>query len=509
MSTFIVMGSTLVSRLFGFVRIAVVGAIYGAGGEADVLNAVFTIPNNLRKLMAEGALSSAFIPVLSRSLVQDPGGERSRKIVGNIFTFQLLIIVPLLIGSVLFAPRLVRLILDFPDPERILLSTRLFRWMIHYLLLVSVSAVMMGVINAHSGFFIPAVTPILFSVAVISSILLFHDHLGAFAMVVGVLVGGVVQILFQLPTLLRYGYSLGLDFRFRNPDFIHVMKQWLPVVATASVYTINEQIAIRFSTALEVGSASAMSNALVFWQLPFGIFSASITTVLFPRMSRQAGLEDLQGLKATLEYGFQYLILLLVPSAIFLSLLGEEVIAVALQRGIFTAENTLITARVLRGFNWGLLPVGAFNFFQRYFYSRDDFRTPLHSAVFVCITDIALSLWLKETPLRVTGLAVANSLAFAGGLVIMYHQASRSLGGLDGKKILMTFGKTLVSAAPAAVFLRAYLLYTGDWWRAGSTGRNLGLLAAAGLGALGILGVMFRLVGMEVLSVFRKKEARE
>ena len=351
MSTFIVMGSTLVSRLFGFVRIAVVEAIYGAGGEADVLNAVFTIPNNLRKLMAEGALSSAFIPVLSRSLVQDPGGERSRKIVGNIFTFQLLIIVPLLIGSVLFAPRLVRLILDFPDPERIQLSTRLFRWMIHYLLLVSVSAVMMGVINAHSGFFIPAVTPILFSVAVISSILLFHDHLGAFAMVVGVLVGGVVQILFQLPTLLRYGYSLGLDFRFRNPDFIHVMKQWLPVVATASVYTINEQIAIRFSTALEVGSASAMSNALVFWQLPFGIFSASITTVLFPRMSRQAGLEDLQGLKATLEYGFQYLILLLVPSAIFLSLLGEEVIAVALQRGIFTAENTLITARVLRGFN--------------------------------------------------------------------------------------------------------------------------------------------------------------
>ena len=469
LSTLVVMGSTLLSRLFGFVRIAAVGAIFGAGGEADVLNAVFTIPNNLRKLMAEGALSSAFIPVLSKSLVLDPTGERSKKIVRNIFSFQLVVLLPLLLLSVVFAPTVVRFILDFPEPERLLLSTRLFRWMIHYLLLVSISAVIMGVINARSSFFIPAVTPILFSVAVISSILLFHEHLGPFAMVVGVLAGGLAQVVFQLPKLFSYGYDLVPDFRFRNPEFLHVMRQWLPVVTAASVYTINEQIAIRFSTALEVGSASAMSNALVFWQLPFGIFSAVITTVLFPRMSRKAGLNDFEGLRSTMEYGFNYLIILLVPAAVFLSIMGKEVISVALQRGNFTWNHTLLTARVLTGFNWGLLSVGAFNFFQRFFYSRDDYRTPLYAAVFVCAEDVLLSLWLKETHLRVTGLAIANSLAFTAGLAIMYRSASAALGGMNGRGILLTAVKTAAAVAPGAVFLKVFLAVTGEWWRAGST----------------------------------------
>jgi putative peptidoglycan lipid II flippase len=300
--TVVVMVSTAISRLFGFVRIALIGAIFGASGAADVLNAVFTIPNNLRKLMAEGALSSAFIPVLSRSIVQDTTGERARKIVRLILTFQFVVLTPVLLACVVFSPQVVRTILDFQDPQKMALASGLFRWMIHYLLLVSVSAVFMGVINAHSGFFVPAITPILFSVAVISSVVLLHHALGPFAMAAGVLAGGLAQVVFQSPKMRSLGYSFAPAFDFGNSDFVKVMRLWLPVVATASVYTINEQIAIYFATGLEDGSASAMSNALVFWQLPFGIFSASITTVLFPRMSRQAGAGDAAGLAATLEY---------------------------------------------------------------------------------------------------------------------------------------------------------------------------------------------------------------
>jgi putative peptidoglycan lipid II flippase len=334
------MVSTTVSRLFGFVRIAVIGAIFGASGTADVLNAVFTVPNNLRKLMAEGALSSAFIPVLAKSIVQDTTLTRAKKIVSSILGFQFIVLVPVLLVSVVFSPLVVRAILDFQDPAKIELAADLFRWMIHYLLLVSISAVFMGVINAHSSFLVPAITPVLFSVAVISSVVLLHRMFGPFAMVIGVLAGGLAQVLFQAPKMRNLGYGWKPGFDFKNPDFVKVMKLWLPVVATASVYTINEQIAIRFATGLEDGSASAMSNALVFWQLPFGIFSASITTVLFPRMSRQAGAGDTVGLKTTLEYGLRYLILLLVPAAVILSFLAKEIIAVALQRGNFLPENT-------------------------------------------------------------------------------------------------------------------------------------------------------------------------
>ena len=514
----VVMVSTAVSRLFGFVRIALIGAIFGASGTADVLNAVFTIPNNLRKLMAEGALSSAFIPVLSRSLVQDASGGRARKIVRLILSFQFLVLVPVLLACVFFSLPIVNAILDFQDPGKMELASRLFRWMIHYLLLVSVSAVLMGVINAHSSFLVPAITPILFSVAVISSVVLLHGTFGPFAMVIGVLAGGIAQVAFQTPKIKALGYSFRPAGDFRNPDFLTVMKLWLPVVATASVYTINEQIAIRFATALEEGSASAMSNALVFWQLPFGIFSASITTVLFPRMSRQAGAGDTAGLTATLEYGLRYLILLLVPAAVVMSFLAREIVAAALQRGAFLPANTILTAKVLVVYNTGLLSVGAFNFLQRFFYARENYKTPLVSAFIVCIVDVALSFVLKETSLRVAGLALANTISFSLGLLIMWFQAQSNLrktpqgaseggtaAGLRTGFVLRTLAESFAASAPAAAFMFFCLRYAGPFWQEGSSVRALGWLGLAGGGACAIILIMYRVMKIDILmSMFRR-----
>ena len=506
-STIIVMVCTFLSRLFGFVRIAVVGAIFGASGEADVLNAVFTIPNNLRKLMAEGALSSAFIPVLSKSIVQNP--TQTRRIVQNILSFQGLVLVPMLILSVVFAHPIVKVLLDFPELDRTLLSTKLFQWMIHYLLLVSISAVLMGVLNAHHQFLIPAVTPILFSVFVISSVLLLWKQLGIFSMVVGVLGGGIAQVLFQLPQFFSHGYTLRPDLRFNNPPFRQILRQWAPVVLTASIYTINEQIAIRFATALEDGSTSAMSNALVFWQLPFGIFSASVTTVLFPRMSRQAGASDFQGVRRTVEYGFRYLIILLIPSALILSLLGKEVIAVAMQRRNFTSTHTLLTYNVLVGFNVGLLSVGAFNFFQRFFYSLDDYKTPLQTALFVCGLDIVLSYILKETPLRVSGLAYANSIAFTLGLFIMYVKTDRKIGPLDLQGILKTLWKVGLACIPVTALCMLAKLYMGELWKEGSSLRGLGFLLLTGMGAGSLLLGMYKALGIDIVRLRKEKPGME
>ncbi|MFQ3620465.1 MAG: murein biosynthesis integral membrane protein MurJ [Spirochaetales bacterium] len=502
-STFVVMVCTFLSRLFGFVRIAVIGAIFGASGEADVLNAVFTIPNNLRKLMAEGALSSAFIPVLSKSLVTNP--KETRGIVQNILSFQALILIPLLGISVIFAEPIVRILLDFPEPERIQLSVRLFQWMIHYLLLVSISAVFMGVLNAHHRFLIPAITPILFSLSVIASVLFLWKELGIFSMVLGVLVGGIAQVLFQLPQFFSFGYTLKPNFQFQNPPFRQILKQWAPVVLTASVYTINEQVAIRFATALEDGSTSAMSNALVFWQLPFGIFSASVTTVLFPRMSRQAGMADLSGVRETVEHGLKYLILLLIPAAVLLSVLGKEVITVAMQRRNFTSEHTLLTYRVLIGFNWGLLSVGAFNFLQRFFYSIDDYKTPLKTALFVCGLDVLLSLLLKETPLRVSGLAYANSIAFSLGLILMYIKANMAIGPLNLSSLAKTFAKVVSACIPMSLFCIFLSLWAREVYHRGSSFKGLVYLLVTGLGALGILLGIYAFWGIKLVRFKQKK----
>ena len=508
-STLVVMGTTFLSRILGFLRVAVIGAVFGGSGAADVINLVFNIPNNLRKLLAEGALSSAFIPVLSGSLVRDPEGRRARLIVRNILTFQGIILIPLLLLLTLFSAPVVNTILDFPDPEKQALSIELFRFLIQYLLPISIAAIIMGTLNAHTKFFVPAVTPVLFSVSVIASILLLHRQLGVFSMAVGVLVGGVLQVLCQLPLFSRLGYSFKPQLDRKNPEFRRILKQWLPVVTAASIFTINQQVAVYFASGLENGSGSAMTNALTFWQLPFGIFSASITTVLFPRMSREWNRNDIAGLRNSIRYGLLYLFTLLLPASVVLAFLGPEIIAVALQRGAFESRWTRLAADVLIGYSFGLFSVGAFTFLQRFFYACGDYRTPLWIAGVAVVLDILLSLYLKETRLRVVGLAVANSIAFTIGLLLMVAAARKRLGHLGIRRLLTQGGRVILATAPLALFLWGHRRFLGEWWITGSSWANLGRLALVAVPALGILLLFYYLFAVDVLEMVRRRGPAE
>jgi len=508
-STAIVMVSTFLSRLLGFVRIAVIGAVFGASGNADVLNLVFNIPNNLRKLLAEGALSSAFVPVLSRAHVEDASGHRSRAIVRSLLGLQLAILVPVLILAAIFPQQIVNVILDFPERSRQLLAGDLFRYLIHYVLLISVAAVCMGTLNSMQRFLVPALSPLWFSVAVIVSIFTLHRHIGVYAMVVGVGIGGLGQVLLHVPPMVRAGYSLWPRFYFGDPHFRIILRRWLPVVSTASVFAINQQIALLFASGLEDGSGSAMTNALVFWQLPFGIFSASITTVLFPAMSRHYAENDGAGLQETVLSGLRGLILLLVPAGIGLIVLGEPMIAVALQRGAFTARATGLAAEVLTWYSIGLFSVGAFTFLQRFFYACDDYRTPLRIAALTVVLDVGLSLWLKETRLRVAGLALANSVAFTIGLFLMLHQVRRAAGTIPIRTLLPSVARAVLASAVAVVtvFLVRFLMTRAgitNWVDTGSSLRTFGLFLLEAIPAAAALIGSYYLMGITRHSVVQK-----
>ncbi len=498
-STVVVMLSTFGSRILGFLRIAVIGAIFGASGNADVLNLVFNIPNNLRKLLAEGALSSAFIPVLSRALVEDPSMERPRRVVRSVLTFQAVILVPILIGAAVFSQEVVGLILDFPEESRQILAGRLFRYLIHYTLLISIAAALMGALNAHGRFLIPALAPLLFSVSVIASILLFYRDLGVFSVALGVLLGGLFQVVLQLPQFFKLGFSFAPALDFRDADFRRVLRGWMPVVVAASIFTVNQQVAIFFASGLESGSGSAMTNALVFWQLPFGVFGASVSTVLFPRMSRQTAEGDAVGLKESLEFGIESLALLLIPSAVILSFLGPEIISVALQRGEFLLENTLLTAKVLTGYCWGLFSVAAFSFLQRFFYARNDYKTPAVVAFITLVVDVGLSLWLKETYLGVIGLAIANSVAFTLGFFLLLSRASGVLGGLSFGTLLSVGGRVILALVPVAGGLAYYRSRDPVWWVSGSSWFGLGRLSLLGLGSTAVLIGLYYLLNLRPL----------
>ena len=497
--TVLVMVSTSVSRILGFARTALIGAIFGASGNADVWNAVFTIPNNLRKLLAEGALSSAFIPTLSASLLEDHSGTVPRLITRKVLTLQLLILLPLVAAAAVFAVPITRVLLPFPDPAKLALSATQFRYVFGYLVLVSIGAVIMAVLNSHSVFVLPSLSPILFSVCVIAAILLFHRSLGIFANAIGVLLGGVTQVVFQLPSFFRRGYDLKPDFGFRYPQFLKILKQWLPVLASASISALTEQVAVLLASGLADGSISALSNALIFFQLPFGIFSISIVTVLFPKMSRQAALDDREGLIDTVSYGLRFILILMVPASLLYIILGREIIAVAMQRGAFTAQGTLWTAQVLQAYSYGLFSLSAFTFLQRYFYSAHDFRTPLVSTAIVSVVDVLLSLWLRTTSLRVSGLAIANSVAFTVGLVHLLLATRRRLGRLEGRSILLTALRLGASLAPFIAFHLVFLRLTAPWWTPGSSLRNLGLLLIALLSSAALILGMYWITGVQMV----------
>ena len=508
-TTVLVMACTLLSRLLGFARIAVIGALFGASGVADVWNAVFTIPNNLRKLMAEGALSSAFIPSLSASLVEDASGREARLVTRKVISLQLVILIPLVFLCALFARRVVGILLAFPDPQKMQLSVSLFRWVFAYLLFISLSAVMMAVLNSNGIFVIPALSPVLFSVCVITATLLFYSWLGIYSMVIGVISGGIAQILCQLPRFLKLGYDFKPDFAFGHERFRGVLKAWLPVLASAAIFAVTQQVAVLLASGLEDGSTSALSYALVFFQLPFGIFSISIITVLFPRMSRQAARADNRALSETVSYGLRYIMVLLIPAALVYILLGEQIIAVALQRRAFTALGTLRTSRVLAGYSLGLFSLGGFTFLQRFFYSNHDFKKPLIAALVVSGSDILLSLWLRQTALRVTGLAVANSIAFTCGFILLLIWTRRALGRLSGGAIVRTVVRMGASLPPFIGFILLYNRLTRSVWVPGSSLGNLFLLLAEALTAAAILLGMYRLLGVEVVKELMTRRKRK
>ncbi|RKX81318.1 MAG: murein biosynthesis integral membrane protein MurJ, partial [Spirochaetes bacterium] len=196
---------TLLSRLLGFIRVAVIGAIFGASGKADVLNTVFQIPNNLRKLLAEGALSSAFIPALSSLIVKNNSLDSAKKLTRNIITFLILILTPLIVLAIVFARPIINVLLPFPEKWKVELSINLFRWLIGYIGLISISSIIMAVLNSHGQFIIPALSPTLFSICVISSILFLYRYIGIYSVAAGVLSGGLAQIIFQSPLYLKKG----------------------------------------------------------------------------------------------------------------------------------------------------------------------------------------------------------------------------------------------------------------------------------------------------------------
>lgn len=505
-SSVTIMVCTLLSRLLGIVKARAISSVFGASGTADVINFTFNIPNSFRKLFAEGALTSAYIPVFAGKIEDDPEKlTESRRLMAVLIGFQLLLFLPLVVVTWFCAPQIVSFLSDFSDPSQIRLSAGLLGWFMIFLATISVGSIFNGMLQCHGSFFTAAAAPLLFSFFVIFSVLYTSRYIGAYSMALGTVVGGVLQSGCSYLRLRKYGYRLKVSFDFKSPAFKKVMEGWWPVTITALVAVVSQQVAFYFASSLPEGSITAFNNAIIFWQTPYGIFFTAISTVFFPLMSRYYHKGDLVALSDSIGRGLQYLATFLIPSAILLIALRTESVSTLLQTGRFTVADTLLTSDILLWYLLGMLFVAWYGYLQRYCYSTGRYVSTLSVSIVVAVIDIALTWFLIEKGFGIIALPIANSISYVVGFIILYVMAVSPLREFSHLKLSLSVGKILLANLPLAVACLGYRSLGLSWWQNGSTLMNLLRLAGLFIVAMAIVLVSYLVCKVEFLSMLFRR----
>ncbi|MEM9424878.1 MAG: murein biosynthesis integral membrane protein MurJ, partial [Spirochaetota bacterium] len=418
-----VMLGTLCSRLLGFLRNAIIALYFGAGEKADVLNFIQAIPLLLRRLAAEGSLETALVPELARSREQDPSGRGSQEIWRKLIAIQWSIIFPLCLLLWIFPRQIIELLTEFPKEEQTILASRMLYYVSPYIFLLSQSVLLGALLSSQQRFTRSSFTPLLSSLAVISSTILLQKSYGVFAVLMGMLGGIILQLLFLLPPILKAGYSFLPDFRLRTPAIVRIRQVWLPLWLSTGILALMQFTANYLASQSHSGSVSALANALIFFQLPQGLIYASIAKVCLPQMSHESQIGSV------LRYGLSQLLILMLPATVILWAMSQPLIAVAFQRGAFGLQDTLRTAEVLRYYALGSLPIGVFRFLQQYFYARSQTSMgrsqryqPLFQTFWVALLDIPLSVFLIKY-LGVIALPIANTFSYSVVALYTYYIA--------------------------------------------------------------------------------------
>ncbi|WP_075995353.1 murein biosynthesis integral membrane protein MurJ [Salaquimonas pukyongi] len=416
-SKFLSVGAaTMASRVLGFVREALIAALLGAGPVADAFYAAFRFPNLFRRLFAEGAFNSAFVPLFASEL-ETGGREAAKKFAEEILSSLLLILLVMSGLAIAFMPFLVGTIIapGFKDnPGQFDLTAQLGRIMFPYLTAMSLVAMFSGVLNSFRRYFLAALAPVLLNVVLIAvlwggfSTSLEEAALGR-AMAWGVSLSGVLQVLLLIYGIHREGFPVALKWPRFSPPVRRLLVLAVPTAIAAGIAQINLLVG-QIIASVQDGAISILNYADRLMQLPLGIIAVSIGVVLLPELTRALAGDDAAEARKLQDRSIEFGLGLMVPAAVGLFLIPEALIALIYERGAFTRDVTLVTAQVLAIFALGLPAVVLTKIFQPSYYSRQDTRTPMWFAGVNAASNILLAIVLFPR-LGITGLAWAFSIA--------------------------------------------------------------------------------------------------
>jgi putative peptidoglycan lipid II flippase len=450
----------LCSRIFGLVREQVFAGLFGAGRNLDIFLIAFRVPNLLRDLFAEGALSTAFITTFSKKIATE--GDASAWRLGNkVATLTAIFMSAVTLIGILFSGPLISRIAGGFAPDEQAMTTLLTQIMWPFILLVSIAALVMGMLNAKHVFGMPAMASTFFNIgSIIAGVSIgwwLDPHFGRRALIglaAGTLVGGAFQMLVQFPSLWKIGYRFRPDFAWRDEGVRTVLGLMGPAVIAASAVQVNVLVNSSFASYLERGAVSWLSIAFRLMQLPLGIFGVAIGTVTLPLVSRAAALKNTADFRSILARGMRLAFLLTIPSMLGLAALARPIISVIYEHGRFTSQMTAQTAGALQFYAVGLVAYSGLKVLTPAFYAIDKRHTPMLVSFLAIATNLILN-WFFTFHLGWghRGLALSTSLVAVINFLLLYMMMRKYAGRLETGALLVTFGKLLIAGALMTIFI--------------------------------------------------------
>jgi len=500
--------AVLASRLLGLVREQVFAGLFGAGYAFDAFVVAFRIPNLLRDLFAEGALSSAFVTVFTDyDQRRDPAA--TWRLANNVILCFSLLVGSLVLLGMYFSPQLVELMA--PDfglvPGKLPLTSLMTRVMFPFLLLVSLAALAMGILNSKGKFFIPSLASSFFNLgSIVAGVALSYavprwGIAPIVGMAWGALIGGVLQLAVQLPLLRRVGYRPHWVLELREPGLRRVVRLLLPSVVGLSATQFNIFINTFYASSCPQGSVSWLNYAYRLFHLPMGLFGVALMVATLPVVSRHAANRDLASLKDALQSSLSLALLVALPATMGLIFLADPIIAVIYQHGRFTLLDTQQTAAALALYSLGLLAFTWVKIMVPVFYALDDTRLPVVGS-FLTVAANLVFINLTLPTLQHRAIALSTSLSMVINFCFLAVMLHRKLGGFPVGLLLGKLAR--VTAVSLGMGLAVAWLHPllASWLGASLGGRLLALAAAILLGT-GLYGL-----GISVLRIPEFQELR-
>ena len=448
-NTFFFSAATFISRILGYLRDAAVAYIFGANPLTDAFFVAWRIPNTLRQLVAEGSFNAAFIPIFSELTKNSP--DNAKRYLSSLFSIYTLILSVITVFAVVFSDFIVGIIAPgLSEKGTLEEASTLLKIVFPYLILVGWVSFFMAVLNTKDRFFIPAVSPAVLNLSFIFFAFMLSPYYGIYSLAFGAVVGGVLQVLIQIPLLIKERIQINLSFSLL-PEIKETFKRLIPAFASFGVSQFAFIVDTVIASFLVGGAISYLYYANRIFQLPIGIFAIGVGNALLVSLSKHRSENNTTAFINDLNTGLRFAVFISVPATLGMIILGKEIITALLQRGSFSSSDTEMTYLALIGYSIGLTGYALTRPLKSAFFSVGDTKTPLYSTIFGLLVSIILALifgFLLDW--GVFGLALASS---AGGISGFFYLYFFSNFKVDLPELLKTLLKTLFSSMVMVVFI--------------------------------------------------------